>query len=320
MKRTLAFLLALTLALSLLAGCTSTQESSAPAATAAPAPAASAEPTEAPVAEATPTTTEYTVTDMMGVETTFADVPKTIATFGAIGVLNTFVESLGCGDRIANNMGSRFESTKSYPHLRLEFAPQTADAPLLTNDDGELNSETILQLNPDVCLTMTQSTAQKLRELGMNVIYLEWQELEDVYTAVEIVGKTLGVEDKAQEYIQWFDNTIAYAEGLVADIPEAERKTALYGSITSFSQPHIIAEWWITEAGAISVTNNGRPDTESYSYTAEDVMMWDPDVMLVSGRDQIEELKSNALFADLKAVKNGDIYCVPTVGLSLIHI
>ena len=98
------------------------------------------------------------------------------------------------------------------------------------------------------------------------------------------------------------------------------RKTALYGSITSFSQPHIIAEWWITEAGAISVTNNGRPDTESYSYTAEDVMMWDPDVMLVSGRDQIEELKSNALFADLKAVKNGDIYCVPTVGLSLIHI
>ena len=128
------------------------------------------------------------------------------------------------------------------------------------------------------------------------------------------MGKVLGKQDVAEDYLAYFDNMIAEAESLTADIPEAGRKTVLYGSITNFSQPHIIAEWWISETGGISVTNDSRPSTASYNYTAEDVLLWDPDILLVSGRNQIEELTANNMFAGLTAVQNGDIYCVPTVG------
>lgn len=316
MKKALALLMALVLTFALLAGCSDSAAGNTPSESPSQAVSQAPEnsPENSPEPSAEPTPGPYTVTDMMGVEVTFESVPETVATFGSIGVLNTLVECLGCGDRICNNMGSKFESTKSYPHLRLEFAPQTKDAPLLTNADGELLTEDIIQLDPDVCLTMTKTTAEQLRELGLNVVYLEWQVQEDVPVAMRLMGEVLGMQELAEDYLTYFDESVAEAESLVANIPEAERKSVLYGSITDFSQPHIIAEWWITEAGGISVTNNGRPDTESYNYTMEDVLMWDPDVLLVSGRTQIEELTTNTTFADLTAVQNDDIYCVPTVG------
>ena len=312
-KKSLALLLALALTLALLAGCS---DSAADDATSeSPSQSASQSPENSPeLTEGETDSGPYTVTDMMGVEVTFESVPQTVATFGSIGVLNTLVECLGCGDRICNNMGASFESTSSYPNLRLEFAPQTKDAPLLTNSDGELLIEEILLLDPDLCLTMTKTTAEQLREQGLNVIYLEWQEQEDVPTAMTLMGEVLGQQELAAEYLAYFDDMVAEAESLTASIPEEEKKTVLYGSITNFSQPHIIAEWWITEAGGISVTNNDRPSTESYTYTMEDLLLWDPDVLLVSGRSQIEELTSNSTFADLTAVQNDDIYCVPTVG------
>lgn len=311
-KKLLSLLLALALSFALLAGCADTGSNDTPSTPSAPVSETDTTP-ETPDVPETPVDESYTVTDMMGAEVTFESVPQTVATFGSIGVLNTFVECLGCGERICNNMGSKFESTKGYPHLRLEFAPQTADAPLLTNSDGELVTEEIIRLAPEVCLTMTKSTAEELRKLNLNVIYLEWKEQDDIAVAVRLLGEVLGVQDKAKEYLEYFDDMIAEAEALVASIPEAERKTALYGSVTSYSQPHIIAEWWITAAGGISVTNNGRTD-ESYTYTSEDLLMWDPDVLLVSGRSQIDELKTDALYADLTAVQNDAIYCVPTVG------
>lgn len=320
-KQALALLLTLMLSLALLSGCNSNTGSSpsepSPDPISTPAPT----PEEAPDADtedvldiSEPAAGPFTVTDMMGVEVTFDAVPQTVATFGSIGVLNTLIECLGCGDRLCNNMGANFESTKSYPHLRLEFAPQTKDAPLLTNTDGELAMEEILLLAPDVCVTMSQAIADQLRAQDLKVIYLEWQVDTDIPVAMRLMGEVLGQQELAEDYLTYFDNMVAEAESLTADIPEDERKTVLYGSVTSFSQPHIIAEWWITEAGGISVTNNGRPDTEGYSYTMEDVLLWDPDVMLVSGRSQIEELEENTTFADLTSVKNGDIYCVPTVG------
>ena len=258
----------------------------------------------------------FTVTDMMGAEVSFPDVPQTIATFGAMGVLNTFVECLGCGDRLCNKMTSNFESTKSYPHLRVEFAPQTVDAPLLVNANNEIIIEEVLKLKPDLCLTMVKATAEQLRKQGLTVIFLDWQDQTDVYEAVRLMGKVLGKEQLAEEYIAYFDNMVDKANKLTANLTEEQKKTALYGNITSYSQPHIIAEWWIPTAGGISVTNNGRPSSESYNFTLEDLLLWDPDVLFTSARAQIKELTTNPIYADLKAVKSGKIYCVPTVGHS----
>ncbi len=84
---------------------------------------------------------------------------------------------------------------------------------------------------------------------------------------ISLLGEAFGKQDIARDYLNYFNEKVALAESLAAGIAEAEKETVLYGSVTSYTQPHIIAEWWITEAGGISVTKESHGDAESYVYT-----------------------------------------------------
>lgn len=254
----------------------------------------------------------FTVTDMAGRTVEIPGVINKIATFGANGVLNTMVETMGCGAKIANQMRSNFTKTDKWKY-QFVFAPQLNDCPVL--ETTEIDIEAVLQLNPDICLCMTLATATLLEEKGLAVIYLEWQTLDDVEPCITLLGKIFGKEDVAVDYLDYFDNKVAEAESLTAGLNQQDKKKVLYGSITSYSQPHAIAEWWIAEAGGISVTAEGR-DLEtvaSYTYTLEDLLMWNPDVMVTTTDTMADELRAMDTLSNINAIKNNEIYYIPTV-------
>jgi len=253
----------------------------------------------------------FTVTDMAGRKVVIPGVIDKIATFGANGVLNTMVETMGYGSKIANQMSSRFTKTDKWKY-QFVFAPQLNNCPVL--ETTEIDIEAVLQLNPDICLCMTLATATMLEEKGLSVLYLEWQTLDDIEPCITLLGRVFGKEDVAIDYIDYFNNKVAEAESLVAGINEQDKKKVLYGSITSYSQPHAIAEWWIAEAGGISVTSEGRdPEKESVTYTLEDLLMWNPDVMVTTDNKMAAELLAMDTLKGINAIKNNKIYYVPTV-------
>jgi iron complex transport system substrate-binding protein len=255
----------------------------------------------------------FTVTDMAG---RVVEVPRTInkiATFGSIGVLNAFVEAMGCGSKIANQMSANFTKSDKWKYQYV-FAPQIADGPVL-EVAGEIDIEAVLQLNPDLCLCMTEATAALLEEKGLCVIYIEWQLLSDVEKCVTLLGEVLCKQDIAADYIEYFNQKVSDAEALTAGLVDEEKTKVLYGNITSYTQPHAIAEWWISEAGGISVTDNGR-DLEtvaSYTYTLEDLLLWNPDVMITTSNTMGDELLAMDTLSGITAVQNNDIYYIPTV-------
>ncbi|MEL7609355.1 MAG: ABC transporter substrate-binding protein [Bacillota bacterium] len=300
-KRTIASLITLLLALLLLV--------SACAPAAAPAASPSAEPTAAPTVVVTEPTAapERTITDMAGRTVVLPEKIEKIGTFGSIGVLNAFVELMGQGSKICNEMSANFTKTDKWA-MQYEFAPQIKGAPVF-EEANEIVIETVLQTKPDVCFTMTKESAEYLAENGLAAVYLSWTKPEDVKTAVTLMGEIFGVQDIAADYIAYFDQKVAEAASLLAGV--SEQKAVLYGSVTELKQPHIIAEWWIKQAGGISVTDNGRTD-ESLTYTVEDLLKWNPDVMFLSA-NQIEDIKKDDKLKDITAVKNGAMYVVPTV-------
>ncbi len=299
-KKLLAVLLAATLLLGCLAGC-GAPAANEPSSDTPPAATESAVTAPAP---------EKVVTDMAGRQVTIPAEINTIATFGAIGVLNAFVELMGAGNKICNDMSPTFTKSDKWA-MQYQFAPQISGAPVFENADREIQIEEVLAVHPDLCITMTQATAEYLAENGLTVIYLSWSEVSDVKTAVTLMGEVLGAEDIAADYISYFDATVAKAETLVAGLEDSEKKTVLYGDVTSLSQPHMIAEWWIGEAGGISVTAEAHTE-ESLTYTTEDLLAWDPDVMFVTSK-QAEDLKADTQLAGITAIQNDAIYYVPTV-------
>lgn len=250
-----------------------------------------------------------TITDMVGREVEIPAEVKTIATFGSVGVLNAFVECMGKGDLLANEMPASFTKSGKWA-MQYKFAPQIKDAPLLETADG-IDMEATLKLAPDLCITMMEDMAQQLEENGLATIVLTWNDTEDVKTAVTLMGDVLGAEDRASEYNQYFDDMVKKASDTTKDLPDADRKSVIYGDVEALKNPHIISEWWIAAAGGKSVTKDDHKKN-SLEYTREQLLSWQPEVIFSSNTDTAA-IYADANIADLPAVKDKQIFVVPTV-------
>lgn len=252
---------------------------------------------------------EHKVTDMAGREVVIPAEINTVGTFGAVGVINTFVELMGYGDAICNNMPERFTKTDKWA-FQYKLAPGIAECPVFESAE-EVDIETVLSVNPDLCIVMSEDYLNVLEEQGLTTVLIQWNGVEDVKECVSLLGDIFGAEDIAEDYNAYFDEIVEKAEGLTAELSEDEKKTVLYGSVLEYTQPHAIAEWWIEKAGGISVTNaDGQSKKE---YTAEDLLGWNPDVMFItSGKDKAD-MAAHDVIGQTSAVKNDSVYAVPTV-------
>lgn len=267
--------------------------------------------TERSEQKGTTSTSTHVVKDMMEREVELPKEIRSIGTFGAVGVLNGFVMLIGAGDRLANNLPPGFTRTGKWKY-QYEFFPKLAEKPVFEDADRAILIETVLEHKPDVCLTMSKDSVDLLASKGLKVIYLKWDNVDDVKVCIDLLGEILGKEDVAKRYTEYFNEKVAKADEIVAKIPETARKKALYGIVNEFTQPHVIAEWWISKAGGKSVTDNGRASGR-FTYTLEDLLKWNPDVIFVYDKKIIPELKSEERFRKLKAVQEDRLHVTPVV-------
>ncbi len=296
-NKIIAFLLTLMLTMALVAGCGQTASQSSDK------------------GKSDSASTERTVTDMAGRTVTLPKEINKIGTFGAIGVLNAFVETMGAGDKICNEGSPSFVKSPSWSKYQYLFTPQIKNLKPFQGADNELLMENILAEKPDVCLTMSADLTEQLEKQGLKVIQLSWTKTEDVKKCITLLGEILNKPDVASDYLKYFDDMLAKAEKLTKDIKKTDKKTVAYGTVSQFTQPHLIAEWWIDKAGGISVTNEarGQSTTESLTYTLEDLLKWNPDVMFVPTDSEKKAVLADNRLAGITAVKNGKIYVVPRI-------
>ncbi|KUO78227.1 MAG: ABC transporter substrate-binding protein [Desulfosporosinus sp. BRH_c37] len=257
------------------------------------------------------TQTERTVVDMAGRSVKLPAEIKSIATFGSIGVLNAFVETIGEGSKICNEMSATFTKNDKWKYQYV-FAPQLKTSPQFQDASGAILMEKVLQTKPDLCLSMTKAETDQLAAQGQNVLYLSWDKTEDVKKCITLLGDALNKQDVAKDYLSYFDKTVTMAQDLTKNLKEEDKKKVVYGNITTYSQPHLIAEWWITTAGGISVTNNGRT-SQSLTYTMEDLLKWNPDVMILSDAAIKKDVLAYARLSNIPAVKNKQVFSIPCV-------
>ena len=313
-----ALAMAASMAASGLTGCQSstpkeTTAAATEAATETTAEETTAAETTAEAEKAAESSDTVTVTDMAGREVTLPAQINSIATFGSIGVINAFVELMGYGDKICNDMTASFTKSDKWA-MQYQFAPQIKGAPVLQNADGEIQMEEVLALNPDLCLVMSKDLIEPLESNGLNVVYFEWKKTDDVKEAVTLMGEALGQQEVAADYLAYFDSMVEEAGEKTKDLTDDTKKTVLYGNIDKLTQPHVIAEWWIKTAGGISVTENAwDSEGKNCTYTQEDLLKWNPDVFLTTDKKMKETLTSESLYSDIPAVKDDAIYCIPTV-------
>ncbi|MFV0405705.1 MAG: ABC transporter substrate-binding protein [Propioniciclava sp.] len=289
MRRTLRWLaVTMTLAMLILTGCTQTAIPEAPTT-----------PTAAP--------TSRTITDMEGRQVEIPTTVKSVVTIGSVPVLNSFIYAVGRGDVVVNNLPQHFVDRQQWKYQYV-FAPQIETGPQVEGSDGPLTEE-LLDIDPDIILTMQPDSVEPLEDLGLTVVVLQWFDDTDVKNVIELLGDILGSPEGATAYTSYFDDSVARVNQAVKTAAADSPRTAIYMNPDGMSRPHLIAEWWISNAGGTSVTAD---QTEPrLKFNAEQLISWDPDVIFVSSAKNVDEVMDDPRFVGLTAVKNSEIYVVP---------
>ncbi len=245
------------------------------------------------------------ITDMTGRSVTVPDRIESVVTIGAVPVLNSFVMAAGKGDLIASDLPPWARSGRwAWQDV---FAPQLAQNPRIEDAERNLVLEEVIVMKPDVALTFARDVADLLAQHDIPTVLLRIQTPDDVKTGVALVSDLLGAPDVGADYATWFDGTLA---DIAARLEGADRPRVLYLNPTNMTQPHLVAEWWITAAGGASVTDDGRTE-ETLPLTTEVVLAADPDIVIVSTPADVDKLRDDPVLSGLRAVQEGRILVSP---------
>ena len=283
MKKLISLLLVLAMALSL-AAC------------------GSAEPTE-------PTLGENQVLDGAG---RILDIPAepekaTIASVYAVSV--PFIEALGLGDRVlAINVKSNFWK---------EADPALADAGNVGR--GAVDLEALAAFSPSVLIHRSNDseTVEAVQRIDIPVLCITVEDMEDITETLTMMGRYFGAEERAAEVITWMDGKFQMIDEIVAQIPEADRKTVLVlgGEAGRIAADDMLQAWMAEKAGGIYVAENTADNRNWVNVGVEQVFTWNPDFIFATSSTpldySIEELMEDDAWSAVEAVKENHFHQIP---------
>lgn len=313
MKRIFSILMA---AMMLLSGCAGTANESEP----------SQESSNSETAEALEQTPEgRTVVDHDGIE---VDIPEQIdrIAVGNIGpmasVLTLF---LGSGESIVGMSPMSMSAAEN--GILGELFPELLDADTSFLQGSNINVEKLLTLEPDLVLIQSgQSEVRtQLENAGLTVVAFGVgtfkYDIINTYEAwIDLLSQIFPANDKMEEVTAYSKEVLELVQSRVSDIPEAERKRALF--LFQYDETQMVAsgrnffgQYWCESAGAVNVAQD--IEAGQATITMEQVYEWQPDVIFITNFTNTKpaDLYANAVGSDdwslVKAVQEQQVYKMP---------
>lgn len=306
-RQLLALLICLVMSVSLLTGCSETK-------------AATEEPTQSAEQDATQETAETReITDMAGRKVTVPAAENIESVFSAGPVAAIFLYMVA-PDKL---LGWNYELNDVEKSIILD---KYQDLPNFGMGDA-VNYEAVIAANPTIAINSGKindamvSDCDALSEsLGIPVVAVD-NELNNSAEAFRFMGELLGVEDHAEELAQYAEQVFTDINAL-SDIPE-EKKVSVYfgnGEDSLETAPRGSQHAQILDViNAVNVADLELGDGSRVQISAEQLLAWDPDVIVVngepkadkSGSSAAEDILSNPDYASLKAVQDQKVYGTP---------
>ena len=313
-RQLLALFICLVMSVSLLTGYSETK-------------AATEEPTQSAEQDATQETAETReITDMAGRKVTVPTAENIESVFSAGPVAAIFLYMVA-PDKL---LGWNYELNDVEKSIILD---KYQDLPNFGMGDA-VNYEAVIAANPTIAINSGKindamvSDCDALSEsLGIPVVAVD-NELNNSVEAFRFMGELLGVEDHAEELAQYAEQVFTDINAL-SDIPE-EKKVSVYfgnGEDSLETAPRGSQHAQIFDViNAVNVADLELGDGSRVQISAEQLLAWDPDVIVVngepkadkSGNSAAEDILSNPDYASLKAVQDQKVYGTPNAPFSWV--
>lgn len=192
--------------------------------------------------------------------------------------------------------------------------PETISSVTSVGGTSDPNIEAIVALNPDLVVASThvsEEVLNKLREVGINVAFLNEQEnFEGTYSAIQTIGKLVGESEKADEVVAEMKQKIQATIEKITAASEGKTAPKVYYTI-GFGEGDYTAggDTFIGEMITLAGGENIAKDVQGWSISKEQIAAGDPDLIIMpSGRNMAEDIQKADFYKDLRAVKEGKLY------------
>ncbi|MEZ4423612.1 MAG: helical backbone metal receptor [Gemmatimonadota bacterium] len=199
-----------------------------------------------------------------------------------------------------------------------DFPSEVLDGLPRLGQDLEIDIDAVAALEPDLVLaTLTvpghETVIEGLEARGLPFVAPAPESLADVYTDIQALAERLGVPERGRALVR--------------------RMQAEIGPVTppAADAPRILVQWWpkpVIAPGRQSWTTDvlhaagGRgllddEDLKSRPIPDDEVAALDPDAIVLSwcgvepAKYRPDVVRNNPVFADVKAVRTGQVHCVP---------
>lgn len=175
----------------------------------------------------------------------------------------------------------------------------------------EPNLEKIVELEPDVVIASTHFTEEAfeaLNNVGIKVIVLNPNDsFEGVYEVITTLGKILDVADVAENIVSEMQDTV---EDVIERVKEQDKPRVYY--VVGYGE---FGDWtagggtFINEIIEIANAINVASDVDGWSYSLEKLIEHDPDMLIVSHKNNVkEDIAITNGYDELTAVKEGMVF------------
>ena len=191
-----------------------------------------------------------------------------------------------------------------------------------------VNAEELLRLDTDLALVSYSLAASegemaKLDELGIPYVVIDYTTIDELRTAVKVAGDVFDKQDKAQEYLEFFDDTLTMVDERLADVDMKDAPSVYHSvneAIRTDPEGSICGE--IMEKAKVEDVSiaKGTLATGKNAYvTLEEIYNWDPDAFIANEYSVTDYILSDSKWSRLTAVKNKKVYTLPVGATRWCH-
>ena len=257
--------------------------------------------------EETKETFPVTVTDQLGREVTIEKEPQKLVS--GYYISTSIVIALDLEDKLVG------VEAKAGKRAIYKLAAENIVALPSVGTAKEFDLEGCAALSPDLVIVPAKlkDKIASMEELGLTVIAVNPENNDLLKEAVELIGKATGQTAKADDLVKTIDKGISTLKDRVTSETNPTVYLAGNSNILQTAGAKMYQNTLIENAGGVNVAAE-IDDNYWAEVSYEQILKWDPDyIILAADADYtVEDVLKDTNLADCKAVKNGNVYIVPS--------
>lgn len=222
---------------------------------------------------------------------------------------------LGGGGRFIAGFGNKEMSRGLYGSVIEDY-----DNLLQIGKGSTINYESVIASGADLALLPEryQDLTVQFEEIGMKALVAlpNEESFESVTSSLTLLGKALGVPERAQAINDFFSARIGHAKSITADL-DSRQKVIFLGASSQLSvAPSAMIQTQLIEvAGGVNAVTGVEGDGGFIDVNIEQIIDWDPEVIWYPAYADYDAqtLLDDPAWQAITAVKNGQVFSFPSI-------